>query len=74
MNGKGVFYLPDGCFIRGVSINNELVGEARFIRENGNYYQGQIKNNQANGQGEMFENGVTYQGNFVNNYLEGIGN
>ena len=54
MNGNGKIYLPDGSFIRGYSENNELVRQARFIRENGNYYQGFIKNNKANGQGVLF--------------------
>lgn len=40
MNGNGAMYLPDGSFVRGYSEDNKLVREARFIRENGNYYQG----------------------------------
>lgn len=69
MNGQGVFYLPDGSFVRGFCLDNEMVGEARFIRNNGNYYQGQIKDNKANGQGVMYENGVQFKGYFTDNYL-----
>lgn len=54
MNGTGVYYLPDGSFVRGFSLDNEMVGEARFIRDNGNYYQGQIRDNKANGLGVMY--------------------
>lgn len=54
MHGDGAYYLPNGAFIRGFAINGELVGQLRFIRENGNYYQGFVKNNKANGEGIMF--------------------
>ena len=42
MHGNGTYYLPDGSFARGYSRDNQLVGKARFIRQNGNYYEGYV--------------------------------
>lgn len=65
MNGYGNMLLPDKSLVKGYFLNNQLIGEARVIKENGNYYQGQVQNNKAHGQGTLFENGIQYTGNFV---------
>jgi hypothetical protein len=50
----GEFYLPNGTYIKGYTINGELVDEVRYIKPNGDYYEGRIKNNKANGRGVKF--------------------
>jgi Mor family transcriptional regulator len=42
LNGSGQFYFPDGSYLQACSRNNQLIGPARYIKPNGNYFQGQI--------------------------------
>jgi hypothetical protein len=73
INGVGQYYLPDGSFLQACSFNNELIGSVRYIKTNGDYYQGKVLRNKANGEGVLCENSIIYTGSFVNNFLNGKG-
>ena len=49
------------------------LGYGRIIQANGDYYEGELKNGQANGRGVYKEGEIVYEGYFKDNLQHGIG-
>ena len=73
MDGPGKYYLKDDkVFVEG----NWEKGELKFGRvflQNGDIYEGEIKNSEFNGKGKLKSNDNTYEGNFENGEKTGKG-
>ena len=50
-----------------------ILGYGRIIQANGDYYEGELKNGQANGRGVYKEGEIVYEGYFKDNLQHGIG-
>lgn len=61
--------LYEGCFRDGLA----ECRKALFIRENGTYYKGEVRNNKAFGEGVLTGEKVTYKGKWDNDLPQGEG-
>ena len=59
--------LYEGCFNRGIAHCNQ----ALFIRKDSSFYRGQIRQNKANGEGELSTPKCFYKGKFLNDVPHG---
>lgn len=73
MNGKGKLILPDETLVETTVEESTAKGYGRAINPNGDYFQGEISGNKANGKGVYVEQGVKYDGNFKDNVPHGEG-
>jgi hypothetical protein len=73
MNGRGMFVLPDKSVLTCVVRENVISGKARIIYPNGDYFEGDVEQNRANGRGKLVEGRTTYKGSFRDNLQHGPG-
>lgn len=59
--------LYEGCFNKGIA----QCEKALFIKNGNTFYKGQIKNNKANGEGELITPNCTIKGKFLNDVPHG---
>ena len=65
-HGRGKMYFPDGAYYEGYWKDDIPYGFARFIRSNGDLYEGMCLNFRANGKGTFVTlSGNKYIGNFI---------
>jgi hypothetical protein len=53
MQGKGLFLLPDKSLLACCMKDNAIWKKARIIYPNGDYYEGEVSNNKAQGRGRL---------------------
>lgn len=73
MHGKGFFVLPDKSLLTCTMNENVISRKSRIIYPNGDYYEGEVSNNRAQGKGKLVEGKVTYIGEFKDNRPHGKG-
>lgn len=73
MHGKGFFVLPDKSILTCIVKDNVICRRGRIIYPNGDYFEGEVSNNKANGKGKLVEGKVTYIGAFKDNVPHGKG-
>jgi hypothetical protein len=71
IHGKGAFLLPDGSFLEANAVHNEVTGQGRLICSNGDYYEGEFRNNNAHGHGKYHQGKVMLEGEFQDNLPHG---
>ena len=73
IHGRGQYCLPDGSLLECTNVENEVRGKGRIIYSNGDYYEGEIASNMANGIGKYVEGDVVYEGEMKDNQPHGKG-
>jgi len=73
MHGKGLFVLPDKSLLTCIVRDNVICRKARIIYPNGDYFEGDVDNNKANGKGKLVEGKTSYKGSFKDNLQHGMG-
>lgn len=53
MQGKGFFVLPDKSLLTCSMKGNVICRKARIIYPNGDYFEGEVSNNKAQGKGKL---------------------
>eukprot|EP00347_Sterkiella_histriomuscorum_P020141 403338954 len=68
MNGMGTVFTPPGEIIEASFTNGKINdGKIKILYSNGEYYEGDFKQNKRNGKGTYYyENGDIYEGDFIN--------
>lgn len=73
-DGYGVMLWPDGSRYDGMFKDGKITGTGRFIRSNGDVYQGNLENFKANGYGIYKQAGaIIYKGNWKDDRQHGKG-
>jgi hypothetical protein len=73
MHGKGLFILPDNSLLVCTMKENDIYKGARIIYPNGDYFEGEVSSNRANGTGKLVESEYKYEGQFKDNFPHGKG-
>jgi hypothetical protein len=72
-HGYGILIKNDGSLFEGLWEMGTLNGFCRIISENGDYYQGYVKNGIPEGQGTYRNNNIIYTGQWTDGKMNGIG-
>ena len=75
MEKRTIYYKNGSIKYEGDFINDKAEGNGKYIKEDGNYYIGELKNNLKHGKGKLYyKNGnIKYEGDFINDKFAGNG-